>query len=246
MPRLCRLPLAVALWVCIAGLANSALIIDDFDTAQSAAVIPPFVNSPTSVAGGAGILGGERDFELSLLSGQGATLQSDFDGNSMLEHGQIGSSTATSLIVWDGADGDPLSLDPTGLGGVDFTVGGTLSGIRIVIDLNDLSAPLTLSAYTDGSNWSSATVILPGGIPPKANLFVPYLDFVPQAGSGADFTNIGAFSMFIDGSSTPSLDLQLELIAASTPVPEPTSVALLALGGLLIGGVGRFRRQAGR
>ncbi len=244
MPRWYSLPLAAALWVCISGSADSALIIDSFDTAQSAAVIPPFVNTPTSVASGAGVLGGERDFELSLLSGQGTSLNADFGGNSMLEHGQLGASTATSLIVWDGSDGDPTSLDPTGLGGVDLTDGGTLSGIQLVLDVNDIPAPLTLTAHTDAGNFSSVTVILPGSIPPTVSLFVPFLNFLPIAGTGADFTNIGALSLFIDGSSAPGLDVQLELIAAANPVPEPTSLALAALGALCIGGAGRFRKRS--
>jgi len=245
VPRCQVLPLAAAvLWIGSVSTAYSAIIIDTFDTSQSAANVIPFPPVPTSVAGGPGIIGGERDFDLTLLSGPGATLQANFGGNSMLEHGQLGSSTATSLIVWDGPDGDASTLDPTGLGGVDLTDGGTLTGILLGLDVNDLVAPLTLTAYTDAGNFSSATVILPGGVPPMIFLFVPFLDFVTQAGTGADFTNIGALSLFIDGSQTPSLDVQLDLIAASNPVPEPATFSMAVFGALSLLCARRRRRKS--
>ena len=59
---------------------------------------------------------------------------------------------------------------------------------------------------------------------------VIYFDF-DSAEVRADFTDIGAFSLFIDGSSTSALDVELNYISA---IPEPSTGALLLVGTLAI------------
>ena len=205
-----------------------ALLIDSFSTDQTLMAITPGI-SASSEASGSGILGGERDMEVTRTSGTGVTIAASED---KLTYGHIASSQGTALLVWDGADGDS-ALDPTGLGGLDFTESGLNSVVAIELLFNDFSAPITLTAYTDGSNYSTATLALPGNIPPdpQATLTVLFSDFSIAAGSGADFTDIGAFSLFIDGSSTPALDVELGSIAL---VPEPATGALLLVGLLVI------------
>jgi len=141
-----------------------------------------------------------------------------------LNYLHAGISEGTALIVWDGPDGDS-ALDPTGLGGIDFTDSGATNNIAIPLLDNSFSAPVILTAYTDGGNYSTATVLLPGGVPPQGRLSVLFANFSVSAGSGADFTNIGAFSLFIDGSSTPGLTAVFESV-----IPEPSTATLLLLG----------------
>jgi hypothetical protein len=130
------------------------------------------------------------------------------------------------VIVWDGPDASPV-VDYTGLGGVDFTAGGAEDSVVMPLLANNLSAPLVLTAYTDASNFSTVTVNSPGGVPPIVDLAVLFTDFVDVGPlGGADFTNIGAFSLFIDGSGAQ--DLNLELDAMTTP--EPSTATLLVFG----------------
>lgn len=198
-----------------------ALPIDDFSTAQTTLVMLTPGTSSSQVSG-AGILGGERDMFVTLDPGSalGSVTSLTVGGGGDLNHWQMFGSLGTSLIVWDGPDDAP-AIDYTGLGGLDFTSSGSQDRLEIPLLFNNLSAPLVLTAYTDANNFSTATVALPGGVPPLTDLIVLYTDFV-DAGplGGANFTNIGAFSLFIDGSSIPALDVESAGISA---IPEPAT-----------------------
>lgn len=95
---------------------------------------------------------------------------------------------------------------------------------------------MTLTAYTDGANFSTATVALPGSVPPQQSLTVLFTDFAVAGGTGADFTNIGAFSLYIDGSATPALTVVLDSV-----VPEPSTDSLLLFGILMLASIRRYR-----
>lgn len=227
----CRgLLLLMAATLAMVGDTAQALMIDDFSTAQTLTVVTPGT-SATDETSGAGIAGGERDMEVTRSTGVGITMIAT---TGSLSYGHIAGSEGTGRIIWDGIDGDPL-LNPTGLGGLDFTDGGASDAFGLSILLNDFAAPLTLIAYSDAANFSTATVLLPGNIPPDPLeiLTILFTDFVPT-GSGADFANIGALELLIDGSAVSALDLELGFIQTlgTIPVPEP-STSVLLLGGLL-------------
>jgi hypothetical protein len=212
-----------ATFACAEGAG--AIRIDDFSTAQTAFVFggPGFDSNQVS---GAGILGGERDLAVVLNSGSVASIDVALGS---LAYWQLFASLGTGVIVWDGPDGSPV-VDYTGLGGVDFTDGGGENSVVIPLLSNNLSAPLVLTAYTDASNFSTATVNTPGGVPPLVDLTVLFTDFVDTGPlGGADFANIGAFSLFIDGNATPDLNLD---VAAMTP--EPSTATLLVFGILVL------------
>jgi hypothetical protein len=214
----------------IAGAEDArAILIDDFSTGQAAFVITP-AGSGESQVSGSGILGGERDMIVTLVSSVGVGMSVAGDA---MTYGHFANSEGTGLITWDGADGSSV-LDPIGLGGVDFTNGGTEDRIGIPLLVNNFAATMTLTAYTDAVNYSTATVFLLGGVPPQTALSVLFTDFT-ATGSGADFTNIGAFSLYIDGSSTPGLTVGFATI------PEPSTATLLLFGLL---GVAKLRRSS--
>jgi hypothetical protein len=219
-----RLLVAGVLLAALALLAwaedSEAILIDDFSTGQAALVFDPAVSEESQVSG-SGILGGERDMVVTRASDFGIAMAAFGDG---LTYVHAASSQGTGLIVWDGADGDS-AVDPTGLGGIDFTNGGGEDKVGIPLLASNLPAPIVLTAYTDGANYSTATVLLPGGVPPQQRMSVLFANFAVAAGSGADFTNIGAFSLFIDGSSTPGLLVRFDSIA-----PEPSTATLLLFG----------------
>ena len=195
--------LLFVLVLCCAGQV-SALTIDDFSVDHPLI----FQNGPgsqaTSVAAG---VGGERSIEATVDSG--AFLLVDVTSGT-LSHAQSPGTLATTNVQWDGTDMSPM-LDPVGLGGVDLTDGGIHNAVAITLEFADLNAVLTFNVYTDGSNASTFTLALPGGANNQL-LVLPFSDFTTLLGSGATFTNVGAIEMFIDGSATAGLDVQVNLL----------------------------------
>lgn len=152
----------------------------------------------------------------------------------------------SALLVWDGAGGTFPGIDAPGLGGIDLTEAGLHDAIAISILSNDLVANLTFTVYTDLSNFSTLTVATPGD---AGNLLAAYGGFASAGGTGADFTNVSAISLAIDGQSAPALDdldVTLDLIETvdSLAVPEPGTAAMLGIGLLLLAYSGRPRRSA--
>lgn len=219
---------------------SEALIIDHFNVNQILTLSAPGSIS-SSVLGGA-ILGGERDISLNLISGiGGVSIDSNISGLSILD--QSGNSTvkAKSTITWDGIDGSS-ALDPIGLGGADLTESGASSGLGLGVVFDDLPAKLELSVYTNAGNWSKATLNLPGLILSPTNYIISFASFVTQAGTGADFSNVGAVSMLIDATIAPGTDLQIDFLNTVNLVPEPGTMMLIGIGLIGVYGVSRKKK----
>ena len=193
------------------------ILIDAFDSAPAQVLsVPCCSGTDSSAVDTAGALGGERDIETTMLTGVFGT-QDLFAGPPLngLYHAQQPLMTGQTKVTWDGNDNDPTNLNPTGLGGLDFTDGGSNNGLHIRVISANGPADLIFTAYSDGSNYSSATLTLSGSLS-NQNFLVPFTSFVTQAGSGADFSNIGALELLIDGSSTPGFQILLDTLALST------------------------------
>jgi hypothetical protein len=235
-----RLGLAVAAGLAAFGLARGeALVIDDWSAPHAASVLSPD-GTATTLATGSGILGGEREITVTRSSGVAITMAAS--GGS-LAHGQIAGSLGTGEVIWDGTDGGG-ALDPIGLGGVDLTDALIAAAISISLFFDDVPLSLALTVWTDAANASEMVVSLPGGIPPDPplGLVLAFASFTVVSGAGADFTNVGAVRLAINGSASAGLDLEIgpvETVAA----PDPAT-GLLFAGGLF--GLGLTRRMAGR
>ena len=208
------------------------LMIDSFDTTQSllADSTNQDVTSSVSTAG-SDIIGGTRDAAALYDSGPSTiSLVANEGGSSVLNYNGSAGTSGSAWCIWDG-DSDPDVFSPTGLGSEDLTLAGVLDRIAIMVDFDDLPVDLIFKVYTDASNWSQATLRLPGGIhdqgDPPTQFNVPFSSFVTQAGTGADFTNVGAISLDIS-ELIQGTNLQVDFIKAV--VPEPVSIILLALG----------------
>jgi hypothetical protein len=226
------LGLSLALLALFASSAG-AVIIDDFETAQTLLANSGTPSASSSVGPAAGIVGGHRDAEAAWTSGpNNVDLDIDTGTASALDL-SLGSDTMGSAkLQWDGADGS-ISLDATGLGAVDLTAGATLNALGIKVLFDDLPVNIQLFVYTNAGNWSSATLGLPGGIFSASSYTVPFASFTAGGGGGASFSSVGAIEMVIQP-QFGATDLTLDFIE-STYVPEPSSVALsaLALAGLM-------------
>ncbi|HMB52283.1 MAG TPA: IPTL-CTERM sorting domain-containing protein, partial [Thermoanaerobaculia bacterium] len=177
-----------------AGAADAQTTVDDFATAQGPHANPD--GSTGSTVDGAVILGGERDLELTLISGMVA-VTSEVTGGAF-EFDAPAGTRGEATLTWDGNDNDEVTLDPVGLGGVNLTTTGQ-SGFRITVDAADAGTELIVRVFTDGSNHSQAARLVPTAIVGTTDVFIPFSEFRTVAGSGADFTNVGAVVLVVRG-----------------------------------------------
>lgn len=188
---------------------GAVLVVDGFDAGSQLLSAPCCAGYDSSTASDASILGGERDIEAQVTGGVFGSLDV-FAGPSgnVFGHNQSSFLTGWSRIVWDGSDGDAATIDTTGLGGVDLTSSGSNHGFRVPVLSADLSVDLIFTVYTDGANYSTYTLSLPGSIS-NETYFLPFTGFSTAAGTGADFSNAGAIELFVDG-STSDLDITIQ------------------------------------
>lgn len=209
--------------------ANSPLVIDSFETNQMQLTLhaPDDIGkTATATVTDPVIIGGERDLEIVLTGNP--------DGSSLDAGVRVGGFAmsagpaieGSARIVWDGPDGDATALDYTGLGGMDLTDGGTQDAFRLVVGFEDQPVDLIIEVFTDDQNSSMLTLSLPGRIYFSPGDFVlPYSNFVPNLGAGADFTNVGAIVMSI--ATEPGLDLMLDSLNPATMLGIVKSDTLL-------------------
>lgn len=213
--------------------STSALQIDDFSTAQTlpaAVMLDPEVTDQVT---GAGILGGERDAYLALTSGTSTTLTVN---SGVASHNEAAGSDSQMWFTWDGPDND-FPIDHVGLGGIDLTESGSHNAITVQILLNTQPATdLGFLVHTSAADYSIVTFSAPSGASTQT---IPFAEFSPLAGLGADFTNIGAVSFF-SIEAVPGQSIGFGTIE-TTAIPEPASGVLLAIGLL---GLASWRRAS--
>lgn len=236
-------------FVLAASLQAAPIVIDSFSTSQTISGTAGGANPQVTASGLAApdALGGNRYVEFTRTLGTGVNGVSINQSNSgILEFSTGPNDAGTALLKWDGTTGAALS--GTGLGGVDLTSGGTNSLLRVLSRADLAGATVTVSVYTDAANFSTATFGLTptgfGATPFTVN-DLSFAGFVATGGTGANFANVGAVTLFLNGSAVAGLDAQLDLVAADTTsdVPETSSFILCGSGLLLAGFVARRRRQ---
>ncbi|MCM2370512.1 SdrD B-like domain-containing protein [Aporhodopirellula aestuarii] len=207
----------------------TAVTIDNFLTAQPSQPITETVvgstttSSPGAMSSGGGILGDERDVEITIDNAtSGSSSFEVVTGSNQLVFSNGGDVEATLLVQYDGvdADGAGLALDHTGLGGIDLTGGDDKSGLQVALRSDTVvTGGLVVTIYTDATNFSTTTIDLPDNIASGTPLlvFVAFDDFSVGGGTGADFTNVGAVEAFVDGvnsnggAGAPGLDFFLSI-----------------------------------
>jgi large repetitive protein len=215
--------------------AEAIVVIDDFDTYS-------YLNVTGPPAGPASLfstytttesIGGERDVFIERTSANSGAVAMDISGSvaSQLSYASAPSTSGNLLLVYDGTDG-LNTLNPIGLGGVDLTQLGANTGV-FLRSASDLGASITFTIYTDADHFSVVT--MPIAADPSFTFTDYYTDFTSFSAAGvsggADFTNVGAISLSLNG-STAGTDVSIETVVAS--VPEPGSCFLIFTAGMAV------------
>jgi hypothetical protein len=219
--------------IVFASVANAtSFIIDPFADTQQLTT-----SSSSNVA--AGVIGGQRYASINLTGGTGPdSLKINAPTADILDLAIATSDTSDMRLLYDGTTNN-TGVNAFGLTGIDFTQLGTLSLIRISLE-SDHANSLTMKVYTDATNFSTATVNYTND-PSFNNYDTPFTSFA-ATGAGADFTNVKAFEVTINGISQQ--DSQMGFISAeANAAPEPSTMLLLG-GGLV--GLGVFSRRRRR
>lgn len=219
---------AIAASLAIAPMAN-ALIIDPFDTAQTASigVVGTDLNTLGAVPNGSPF--DDRDLFVNLVSSSGDPSSTQDNGTGTLNLNSGPATTTQWYVEW------------TSGAGVDLTNGVGDDRVQVnFLQSNSSSATWAITA-NDGS--TSATVsggTIGAGAPPSGNpLSVLFSSF-----GGVDFSNIQTLRFSVDGTAdTLGKDIIVDFLETShiPPASAPTPGSLLLLGSGLLG-LGRMYR----
>jgi VCBS repeat-containing protein len=231
-----------ALGICVGMLAVHAagasaaigggtpVAIDTFGANQSALTLtfPPAGTSASSSASGSGILGGERDLQVSLTGGVIAgSSMSGVVSSGFFSYTQDATIAGHGDVVWDGVDGS--SALGSGLGDVDLTAGGTQDALDLAVFFDDLPVATSLTVHSPGGGSATATFTMPGLLFSSDHFVVPFSSFV-QGTTPADFTDVTAMSLDI-GSTTTSPDVVVDGLTTDALVRAATTATLSTDGG---------------
>jgi uncharacterized repeat protein (TIGR01451 family) len=178
--------------------------IDSFDTTAQDVESPSSGSPPSfSAVAATEALGGERDMFVDATSGT-ISMQADTPSTTNFLAFDVGAgANGTRRLVYDGADGDAQVLDNDGLfvsgNGIDLTSSGQANGFRFAIG-GEAGTSLVITVNS-GVNASQATVAIPttSGASPTATLDVLFSSFTTTAGTGADFSDVGAITFEVTG-----------------------------------------------
>jgi hypothetical protein len=214
--------------VLVVGVVLAAAVtIDTFDEGEQLLDAHPGAPTVSSVvASTTQILGHERDARVDWLSGGGhVTLNIDEWGTTnQLKFSEQSGVMGTAQVVWDGEDGDALTIDKDGLEGVDLTDNGTNDGFQLLLYEADSGYDLVATVYSN-TNEAVYTLTLAAAVsPPGYSFFMPFQDFV---GDQIVFTSTGAIVFDIEPPGA-NVDLTIDLFEATAEtdwgdLPEATT-----------------------
>lgn len=215
-----RLSVAVFLsaLLVVAAAPAAAVVVDNFETDQAAVDDPPGGNATSvSEATPDDILGDNRDLRSARVAGSGTVSSVVTAGSFDFTISDTTPDTeGQGVITWDG-DTDPNTFDPVGLANQDLTAMNH-SAFRVRVENATAGAEIMVQVFTDGSNASLSFLVLPA-VGATQDFFMPFSEFIISAGLGADFTDVGAITMSVQGTEA---SVSLGLFDTVAPTIEVT------------------------
>lgn len=219
------------------ALAHSAtaLDIDNFDGTQivADAAIAPLVFSNQDDGS---MLGGERDMAVVLGTGLLGSVGTVDTGVMSFSNSPV--SQGILALRYDGND-DSNALDFDGLGGVDLTDGAASDALAFTLFFADFEVDYRIEVIDMNGEFGFFEGTLPTGISGGGDEVEIITPFASLSNALVDFSDVGAISLQFSAQE-PAADIVIDNFRTGV-VPEPSSLALLALGGL---GLMRRRRSA--
>ncbi|MEM9301991.1 MAG: Ig-like domain-containing protein, partial [Pseudomonadota bacterium] len=212
----------------VSGAAFGATTTVDSWTDPGSATVSGAPGTNSATVDSAGVVGGERDQLVELLNGTGTLALSVAAGAVTISLDDM-SSAGTAVLSYDGDDDDAVTLDPTGLGGIDL-IDGTEGGLTLPLGTVSGTIDLIVEIHTDGANASEAFAILEACAGPCDPLVIGFERFTTLTGTGADFTNVGAivFRFTLDDVESVQTNIALTTLApaiAASNVDSPGTAA---------------------
>ncbi len=211
--------------------------IDDFESNQIAGAAPPLPSSDNSTKADPGVTGGERDLFVELTEGSDIySSVSLISGGGFLRLASGSMVKGNAKVVWDGQDGSATTLNPTGLGGLDFTSfsGNTMTGIVLKVGADHPNSVVKLKVYTNAGKWSEFTATVPetaGGAATQLLTFNFNGTPTSQAGGGVDFSNVGAMELTFEGvTAVDGMLSMVGVIGLTTKTADFTAYEKINLG----------------
>ena len=216
---------------------NTVFYIDDFaiDTPTILVIIPsnpvyPIVEYTSTNGSNSRIIGGERDLSITVVSGAPNLILTAGVSGGQYFYSTPNQMTGSALLQWDGND-DSTTLNPTGLGGIDFTQYGG-SAIEASI-LTDFPTVITFTLYSS-SNETCKRTITATGDNKQHQYILNYVDF----SGNCNFTKIGAVEIVIEASDNIDIliyyvsvvSLQSGASTSITPTRAPSCLSQCPIG----------------
>ena len=223
-----------------AGSVDATLIDSFGDVNQSAIVWSSLPFSASQANPGSSVaIGGYRDLALQWVSGDLAFANVLPAGPTGEFSFTQGTAQGTTAITWDGAD-TPGTLSY--LLGTDLTSGGGNEFLLDVSATTGTGVGLTMTVYSDATHASQYSTSVVGGF--SGSLLLPYGGFSTLGPNPADFSNVGAIVLQLNGVGHTGSDITFSSVQTATaPVPEPSALALAAIGVAIIGLGRRWRKS---
>lgn len=194
----------------------SILIIDDFSEAQSVG------SNQNSFATDAGILGGERHVETNSY----ASVEID---TSVPNQAVLDSTPGVPYYAYVNLRYDGIGSNTYGLNNMDLTDGGKYSGFQLsVTEIGNSGGDFYIIVGQENQASTISALLLQAD-----TIFLPFSDFELASATSpitkVDFTNVGYIELYTwvkPGETT--------VIGSFEIVPEPTTLLLVGLGGLMV------------
>jgi hypothetical protein len=189
--------------------------IDSFDTTEQVVTADPVTTTASSSLAATEVLGGERDVLVNYTSGSGeVAVQIDYFDSNLFAFVSGLNVIGDATIQYDGADGDAVTLDTSGLAGADLSDSDTNAGLLIMIQGDSTGATAQIDVYSNATDYSTTSVTIPDQVDLE-EVFLPFSAFTVAGGSGVDFSSVGAIELLVNG--VANLDGTVTVLSSLKP-----------------------------